>query len=153
MPLSTLYETSEGRIGHDGPLLVTHMRESTTHAFLDALDQAQAQLVAKYPKISSINVMTQASMKADEAMRTRSVELTAKYDAHGLGTAIVVLSRGLAGVSVRTALSMYFMVSTAQNQTKVFSSVAEGLGWLHGLPGQDALVRMVSPTDIEHFLK
>jgi hypothetical protein len=151
MAITTLFETSEGRVGHSGPLLLTSMQESTTLGFLDALDRVQAKLIETYPKLSSINVMSHTNLKVDEQTRARGVALTDKFEKHGLATAIVVLSRGLSGVGVRTALSMYFMASRGGVPTKVFPSVAEGLSWLQTFPGQEQVVKMLSPLDLEPF--
>jgi hypothetical protein len=57
----------------------------------------------------------------------------------------------LGGVGVRTALSMFFMASRGGVPTKVFPSVPEGLSWLQTFPGQDQLVKMISPLDLEQF--
>ena len=152
MPIVTLYETPEGKIGHLGCLLLTQMRQSTTMEFIEALDAAQAKLVASYPKLSSINVLRQSAMKVDEAVRARSVEVSAKYEHLGVGTAIVVLSRGLAGVGVRTALSMFFMLSKQSTPSKVYSNVAEALEWLKTLPGQDPSLQQAALSELEAFL-
>lgn len=155
MDLLKTFESAEARFGTAGPLLVTLYRGTSSVAMLDELDLAQEALIAKYSRISTIAVIAFAGsmLKADEAVRARSVELGKKYEKSVLGSAIVVTTRGLAAVMVRTFLSGFFLLSRAETPMKTFSTVADGLTWVQGLPKQDLSVKtLVSAIDIERFI-
>jgi glutaminase len=68
--------------------------------------------------------------------------------------AIVVQTKGLGAVVVRTFLSAYFMMSKSTMATHTFANIGEGLAWLQQLPGQNPLSGLsVSPADIEAFAR
>ena len=86
-------------------------------------------------------------------MRSRSVELGKKYEKQVLGSAIVVTTKGLGAVMVRTFLTGFFLVSKSETPMKTFSTIAEGLSWVQGLPGQDVAVKTeLTAADIERFI-
>jgi hypothetical protein len=153
MAISVDYEDSEGRIGSVGSLVVTHMRESTTLGFLKEFEKVQNKLIERHPKISCISVLSQAAMKLDTQANAYSVELTDRFAPHFVGTGLVVTTRGLGGVSVRTALSMYFMVAKGHTPTRVFSTTHEALSWLQGLVGQTADLKSVSTSELDAFFQ
>lgn len=155
MDVIKTYESVEARLGTSGPLLLALYRGTTSPAMLDELERAQDALLLKYPRISTITVIGQASglLKVDEAVRTRSVELGKKFDGKVLGSAIVVSATGLGAVMVRTFLSGFFLLSRAETPMKTFSKITDGLTWLQSLPGQDLTIKtLVSATDIERFI-
>lgn len=150
-----MFDSPEVRFGTSGPLLVSLYRGTTSPSMLDELERMQDALLLKYPRISTITVIGQASglLKVDEAVRTRSVELGKKFDGKVLGSAIVVSATGLGAVMVRTFLSGFFLLSRAETPMKTFSKITEGMGWLQSLPGQDLTIKtLVSATDIERFI-
>jgi hypothetical protein len=90
--------------------------------------------------------------KIDDAVRRRSVELGKKYEKQVRGAAIVVVTRGLAAVMVRTFLSGFFLLSRSEMPMRTFASVKEALTWVQTLPGQDAPLRELRPQDIDAFI-
>ncbi len=155
MDLLKTFESAEVRFGTAGPLLVTLYRGPNSVAMLDELDRAQEALIAKHARISTIAIIALAGsmLKADDAVRTRSVALGKKYEKSVRGSAIVVTTRGLGAVMVRTFLSGFFLLSRAETPMKTFSTIAEGLSWVQSLPGQDLSIKtLVSATDIERFI-
>lgn len=155
MELIKSFESVEARFGATGPLLVALYRGTTSPTILDELERTQEALLQKFPRISTLTVIGQASrlLKVDESVRLRSVELGKKFDGKVLGSAIVVNTSGLAAVMVRTFLSGFFLLSRAETPMRTFSKVTEGLGWLQSLPGQDLSIKtLVSATDIERFI-
>lgn len=155
MAIVRSFESSDARLGAAGPLLVALYRGSTTVAVLDELDRTQEALLRKYPKISTFTVIGQATtlLKVDEGVRARSVELGKKYEKDVVGSAIVVTTKGLGAVMVRTFLSGFFLLSRSETPMKTFSTVADGLAWLQSLPGQDLSIKTgVSAVDLERFL-
>lgn len=155
MDIVRSFESSDARLGAGGPLLVALYRGSTNVAVLDELDRTQEALLRKYPKISTLTVIGQATslFKVDEAVRARSVELGKKYEKDVVGSAIVVTTKGLGAVMVRTFLSGFFLLSKSETPMKTFSTLAEGLAWVQSLPGQDLSIKTgLSAVDIERFV-
>ena len=155
MDFVRVFESQEIRLGTAGPLMVASYRGATTLAALDELSRAQDALLTKFPRISTLTVIGQASsmLRIDEAVRTRSVELGKKFDGKVVGSAIVVTTKGLGAVIVRSFLSGFFLLSRAETPMKTFANVQEGLSWLRALPGQDAVIKAeISVADIERFI-
>ena len=154
MEFTKSFESTDARFGNFGPLMVALYRGTTSPGMLDELDRAQEALIKKYPRISTFTVIGQAGsiLKVDEAVRTRSLELGKKYEKNVLGSAIVVATKGLGAVMVRTFLSGFFLLSKSETPMKTFSSIGEGLHWVQSLPGQDlSLKTELSATDLERF--
>lgn len=149
------FQSQDTRFGSAGPLLVAFYGGSTTLAALEELSRAQDALLAKYPRISTLTVIGQAKsmLKIDEAVRVKSLELSQKFDKRVVGSAIVVTTKGLGAVIVRSFLSGFFLLSRAETPMKTFANVEEGLTWLRGLPGQDVMLKTeLSVADIERFI-
>lgn len=156
MDFVKLFESTEARLGNSGPLLVALYRGSASVAVLDELSRAQEALLAKHPRISTLTVIGQAGsmIRVDEAVRTKSVDLGKKFDGKVVGSAIVVTTKGLGAVIVRTFLSGFFLLSRAETPMRTFASVEEGLTWLRSLPGQDPMIKLgISSHDVERFLE
>lgn len=154
MEVSRLFDSPQARFGAAGPLFVAHYKGAVNLDTLDQLDKAEASLVEKRGVISTITVIGDIGpmFKTDEAIRRRSVELGKKYEKHVRGSAIVITTRGLAAVMVRTFLSGFFLLSKAEFPIRTFSTVKEALAWLQGLNGQDAGVRELRPSDVDSFI-
>jgi hypothetical protein len=156
MPVVVLYDSPIARIGRAGPLVLTFFREATTVAVLDELDRVQQQVIAEHGKIYSMSIIGQVSsmMRIDESVRKRAIALGDSVEAPARGTVIVLLSKGLASVAVRTFLTGFFLVSksAATAPTKTVSNAAEGLAFLQALPGVDLSIKTLSPPDIELFI-
>jgi hypothetical protein len=148
------YESPLGYFGSQGSLVVSQYRGNADLPLLDALDAMQTQLIARYPKISTLSVITTSTglLDFDEAVRARSADFERKYAQHVLGSAIAVTSKGLSAVMVRSFLSAFFLVARNGMPLKTFRSVAEALAWLQSLEGQDEGVRAVTLGEVERFL-
>ncbi|MBL8917185.1 MAG: hypothetical protein JNM17_41155 [Archangium sp.] len=154
MEVSRLFDSPEARFGAAGPLFVAHYKGAVNLDTLEHLDKAQAALIEKRGVISMITVIGQLGpmFKVDEAIRRRSVELGKKYEKQVRGGAIVVVTRGLAAVMVRTFLSGFFLLSKTESPLRTFSTVKDALAWLQSLNGQDAGVRELRPIDLDSFI-
>ena len=155
MEVTKSFESTEARFGAAGPLLLALYRGSASAAMLNELDRTQQSLLERFPRISTLTVIGQAAsiLKGNEQVRSRSVELSKKYEKQVLGSAIIVITKGLGAVMVRTFLSGFFLLSKAETPMKTFSTIAEGLSWVQALPGQDVGVKTgVTVADIERFI-
>lgn len=154
MEVVTRRSSSDVLLGSAGSLFVAYYRAQTTLATLELLDTVQTEMLASYSHLSTLTIIGQlGALKVDDAVRDRSVVLGKKYEKQVRGSAIVVTTRGLAAVMVRTFLTGFFLLSRAETPVKTFSSVAEALGWLQSLPGQDLEVKLnVTSQDVERFI-
>lgn len=155
MEILRSFDSVDVRFGAAGPLLVALYRGTSNQVMLDELERTQDALLKKFPMISTLTVIGQATsmLRVDDSVRTRSVELGKKFENSVVGSAIVVVTKGLGAVVVRTFLSGFFLLSRAKTPMKTFSRVGDGLSWLQSLPGQDMSVKTeLSATDIERFI-
>jgi hypothetical protein len=148
------YASPLGYFGATGALVVSRYRGNADLPLLDALDALQTELIQRYPKISTLSVITTSEglLDFDEAVRSRSAEFERKYAKHVLGSAVAVTAKGLSAVMVRSFLSAFFLVARNGMPLKTFRTVAESLAWLQSLEGQEATVREVALEDVERFL-
>ncbi|MFO0595745.1 MAG: hypothetical protein U0228_10585 [Myxococcaceae bacterium] len=154
MEFTTVYDAPAARFGVAGPLLVAVYKGATDLAVLEQLDRAQTELITKRGTISTLTIIGELGqmLKIDDGVRQRSVELGKKYEAHVRGSAIVVETRGVAAVMVRSFLTGFFLLSRSEMPMKSFKRIADGLGWLQQLPGQDAPMRELRAPDVEAWV-
>jgi hypothetical protein len=152
MEVARLFDAPTARFGTAGSLMLAHYTGRTTPAMLDELDRLQDALVKRYTRISTLTLIGQAGMeRPEEQVRDRSLALSKKYEDVVRGSAIVVTTRGIGAVMVRTFLSAFFLLNKAKMQIRVFASVGEALKWLHTLDGDDASYRDLSSEDVLRF--
>lgn len=154
MEFTTVYDAPEARFGVAGPLIVAVYKGAPALTVLEQLDRAQTELITKRGTISTLTVIGElgSMLKVDDGVRQRSVELGKKYEKHVRGSAIVVETRGVAAVMVRSFLTGFFLLSRSEMPMKSFKRVTEGLTWLQGLPGQDAPLRELRAGDVETWV-
>lgn len=155
MEVSRLFDSPEARFGAAGALFVAHYKGAVHLGTLEKLDELQRTLIEQRGTISMLTVIGELGpmFKVDDSVRKRSVELGKKYEHQVRGAAIVVVTRGVAAVMVRTFLSGFFLLSRNALPMRTFASVKEALGWLQGLAGQDAPLRELRPSDLDSFLQ
>ena len=137
MGVTLLGEGQGLRIGSIGSLLVVHFDGRGTLEALDVLDRLEAAHVAKYPRFSTMVVVTGVRLETPpEGLRERSAALDLKYDKHVVGSAIVVKSRGIAAVIARSFVAAWSLITSREAPTKTFRDLSEAVTWLKSLPGQ-----------------
>lgn len=152
MEVAPFFEGPGARIGTAGSLLVAHYRARTTLEDLEQLDRAQEALLAKYPRISTLSVIAPTGVqRPEEQVRERSLALNLKYEGRVVGSGIVVTTRGIGAVMVRTFLSAFLLLNKAKMAPRVFASISESMKWLHTLDAADASWRELSPSDVQRF--
>lgn len=152
MEVATAFEGGGVRIGTAGSLLVACYRARTTVADLELLDRAQEGLLAKYPRIRTLSIIAPAGVeRPDENVREQSLALNLKYEDKVVGSAIVVTTRGISAVMVRTFLTAFLLLNKAKMTPRVFASISESMKWLHTLDAGDESWRELSPADVQGF--
>lgn len=125
------------RIGVIGPVLVSVFDTKAELPMLDLLDQAQTELIAKHGRIATIAIIAMERMEPpDPQFRTRGAALAKKHEAAMTGSAMVVLSKGLAAVVVRAFLAAYSLLFQQKQPNQTFREIAPAVKWLQGLDGQ-----------------
>lgn len=156
MQVETLFEGHGVKLGAAESLVIAVYRGASSLEALDALDRVQTSLAAKHGRLSTLSVIADAPgsmLRADEAVRQRSVELGKKYESSVIGSGIVVTARGLSAVVARTFLTGFFLLSRSEMPMKTFSTLADALAWVQALPGQStALKTELSVIDLEKFV-
>ena len=137
MAVTLMAEGPGLRIAALGSLLVMHFDGRGTLEALDVLDIVEAKHAAVFPKFSTLVVVSGLKLEAPvPGLRERSAALDAKYDAHVVGSAIVVHSKGMAAVIARSFIATWALFTKRQAPTKTFRDVREAVGWLASLEGQ-----------------
>lgn len=142
------------RVSTLGSLLVVQYVAATTLKDLDGIDGVQRALAQRYGRVSVLSIIGELGniVRVDEPVRKRSNELLTRYERITRGGAIVITTRGLAGVMVRTFMSSLFLLNRTELRMKTFARLDEALQWLQQLPGQDAEVVSLAPSTIEAWL-
>lgn len=156
MLVQLAFENDTVRFGNAGPLVIASYKGALTLTALKELEKLEDGLLKVHPRIASLAVMGKMGgmFQVDKEVQKYGVELATKYEKVAHGSAIVVQTKGLGAVVVRTFLSAYFMMSKSTMVTQTFASVDEGLAWLQQLPGQNPLSGLsVSAADIEAFVR
>jgi hypothetical protein len=127
------------RVGTLGALLLMHFDGQSTVEALDMLDDAEAKHAALFPRFSTLVVVSGLKLQSPApGVRERSAALDAKYDAHVVGSAIVVLAKGVAAVIARSFIATWALITKRQAPTRTFRAVSEAVTWLASLEGQPA---------------
>ena len=118
----------------------------------DALERAQNALLTKFPRISTLSIIAPSGVeRPEEKVRERSLALNLAFEEKVRGSGIVVTTRGIGAVMVRTFLTAFFLLNKAKMAPMVFASISESMKWLHTLDGDDGSWRELSPTDVQGF--
>jgi hypothetical protein len=148
------YENERVRIGVVGPLVAVLYRASPSLEDMQKLDALEGELLGKYEKISMLTlVRSTGAMHMASDVRELSVDMSHRYGARLLGSAIVVAAKGLSGVFARSLLSALLLAMRGDIPLKNFAAVGEALTWLRELPGQPPeLATAVDLEQLEHYL-
>src|SRR2546423_7231916 len=103
-------------------------------AAMEALDELQGALLARYSKIASLALVASAPLTGvPKGLTEKASALRKKYDAQLAASAIVVLATGLGGVVTRTFLAAFALTSFGKAPMKTFREIGPSVDWLRGL--------------------
>lgn len=128
---------------------------ATTVADLDDLMRAQQEVVKKHGHVTMISLVPtgDTTSKVTDEVKAKSVELTKAVGKNQIGSATVILGKGLGATVIRTFMTGFNLLAKNPFPTKTFSDVGEALVWLSALPNQSADVKKASATEILGLLK
>jgi hypothetical protein len=134
-----LSRSPELRVGLHQALLVLVWRGRITEATLTALNDVEAAVVAKVPRIRVINaVVGTASGEASISMMQAAAKLAARFDASVIGSATVVLGGTRVATATRMVLDGLLVLIGQADRYRFFSRLPDALTWLGKLPPQGA---------------
>lgn len=118
-------------------LVVTRFGETTVKD-LDELLQVQQRVVKEFGVVSSLALVptTNGATKIGDGIKEKSAELIRSLGKAQLGSATVLLGKGLSSTIIRSFMTGFILFSKSPCPQKVFSDGPEALAWLGGLPGQ-----------------
>jgi hypothetical protein len=130
-------------LGHRGPVFIAVFESWPNGAMLGALTEAQLRFAEQFPRIFSLAIIPDgpsgAAASVPEAAERqatvqRSAEAALQVEAVTVGSAVVILPRGVAAVMVRTFLVGLSLATRSKNPFKTFTSLAEAEAWFQALP-------------------
>lgn len=133
MAITQLQEFPEARFGHSGPVLISVWYSELTLRSLDALDQHQTALAAKYGKVTLVSVVSSATKAPPAELRDEIKRRAPRQEALRLGNIVVVNARGVAAIIARTFLAA---LSLIQNGLSVAKDIEDAAARTRALPGQ-----------------
>lgn len=144
------------RVASAGPLLVIVFDKSAGPELLDVLETVQQQHADQHARFSTLTVVNQERLDAPTAeFRTRAAAMRAKYSGKTASSAMVILSRGVAAVFVRTFLAGYQLLVRHEYPEGSFRDVRSAVQWLQGLPNQLTEVKQLQGLTeaVETFIR
>ncbi|MGV3620501.1 MAG: hypothetical protein ACO1OB_06775 [Archangium sp.] len=134
MPVITLEERPECRVGHIGPVFVTAWYSELTEAALDMMERHQTALSKQYGKVTLISVVMGATKNPPPDVRERLKRTADFLQGQRIGNFVVVQTRGLAAIIARTFLAALSLMNSENMQ--VFKSLEDAAAEAKRIPGQ-----------------
>lgn len=157
--------TPDVRLSACGPVLVSCFLNWPTAKSLAAMRDAQLALKQRHPRQFSLAIipalnglppgaaapsMQQSSDERDAAAKD-AASIGKELEDLTVASAMVILSRGLLAVMIRTFIAAMSLVSTSRIEMKVFRSLPEAEAWFRSLPNAPAVPEGLS-ADVETWL-
>lgn len=132
------------RLGQCGPVLVSVFDGWPNGQSLAALAEAQRTLATSYPRIYSMTIipatpsqvakLSQPQGDRDQTLK-QSAEVAARMQEILAANAMVILSRGVVAVLVRTFMAALSLASTSGAEVKTFKTLEEAEAWFRTISG------------------
>ena len=135
MPITTLEERPECRLGHAGPVFVTAWYSELTEAALDMLERHQTALAQRYGKVTLISIVMGATKNPPPDVRERLKRTANFLEDQRIGNFVVVQTRGLSAIIARTFLAALSLMNS--ENMKVFKSLEDAADEARRIPGQN----------------
>jgi hypothetical protein len=142
-------KSTQIRVFSSGPLLVVDYVTAGTVESLEDTFKHQQALIASHGKISTLQIVTGAVGKIDDAVKKKAAEMTKAMENKVFGSAIVIPGTSLSAMMIRTVVTGINMVSKSSTPQKCYGTVAEALTWLQSFPGQSPEVMKIKASEIE----
>jgi len=139
---------SDVRLGHYGSVLVSCFLAWPNAKNLAAIRDAQRALAETHPRVFTLTIIpnmsqpgvaapnaaiAQLGAERDESIKA-SISVGKELEEHTAGAAMVILSRGLVAVMIRTFMAGLSLVSNSKFEVKVFKTLEEAEAWFRTVP-------------------
>lgn len=155
------------RLASCGPVMVSCFLNWPNKSNLAAIRDAQIELSRQHPRQFSLTIIpafngplpagaTTASMQQttderDAALKD-SVAVGKQLEELTVAAAMVILSRGLMAVMIRTFMAGLSLVGSSKYEVKVFKTLAEAEAWLRTIPNAPSIPESLA-VDVETWLE
>jgi hypothetical protein len=137
MELELLGASQGCRLGAAGPLLVMVFDSEPGPELLEWLEAEQKKHLGRNAKMVGLTVIAMEKLAAPSPeFRARAAKMREVTTGRINSSAMVVLTRGLVSVIVRTFLAGYQLLVKREHPEGNFKDVASAVAWLQGLEGQ-----------------
>ncbi|PZR07440.1 MAG: hypothetical protein DI536_27705 [Archangium gephyra] len=134
MPITTLEERPECRVGHAGSVFVTAWYSELTEAALDMMERHQTALSQRYGKVTLISIVMGATRNPPPDVRERLKRTADFLQDQRIGNFVVVQTRGLSAIIARTFLAALSLMNS--ENMKVFKTLEDAAEEAKRIPGQ-----------------
>lgn len=134
MPITTLEERPECRVGHTGSVFVTAWYSELTEAALDMMERHQTALSQRYGKVTLISIVMGATKNPPPDVRERLKRTADFLQDQRIGNFVVVQTRGLSAIIARTFLAALSLMNS--ENMKVFKTLEDAAEEAKRIPGQ-----------------
>jgi hypothetical protein len=125
------------RLGAAGPLLVMVFDGEPGPDLLDLIEAEQRKHLERNAKMVGITVIAMEKLEAPSAeFRARAARLREVTTGRIHSSAMVVLTRGLVSVIVRTFLAGYQLLVQREHPEGNFKDIPSAVAWLQNVQGQ-----------------
>lgn len=139
MPITTLEERPECRVGHSGSVFVTAWYSELTEGALDMMERHQTALSQRYGKVTLVSIVMGATKNPPPAMRERLKRTADFLQDQRIGNFVVVLTRGLGAIIARTFLAALSLMNS--ENMRVVRTLEDAADEIRKLPLQNEEVR------------
>lgn len=139
MPIVTLEERPECRVGHVGPVFVTTWYSELTVDALEMMERHQTELSKRYGKVTLISIILGASKNPSPELRERLKRTATMLQEQRIGNFVVVMTRGLSAIIARTFLAAVSLMNSENMQ--VFKTLEDAAEEARKIPLQHEEVR------------
>ncbi len=143
------------RMGAFGPVAVALYDGGANIEGLKLLDQRQAELVTRHPRLFTFSVVRGAVLKPPPGeVRELAAQLQGKYAAQCTGAAVIFDVNPLAAVVARGFMVGLSLIAPPSMNQKTFKKLKDAVAWARTIPGQVPEAMAPDLTEaIELFLK
>lgn len=134
MPITTLEELPECRVGHSGSVFVTAWYSELTGPSLDMMEKHQTALAKKYGRVTLISIVMGATKNPPPDVRERLKKTSDFLSGQRIGNFVVVLTRGLAAIIARTFLAALSLMNS--ENMRVVRTLEDAADEARKLPAQ-----------------
>ena len=138
MEVREAFRDPAGMVGSAANLLVVYIEATPDVAHLEAVMTTYRRALREHPAgVGTVVMVRGGAPRLSEDFRNALVELARVTEEGALGTAFVILPRGLFAAAVRAFLTGVFLAARSKEPLKVFATVSEASGWLVRVLGDE----------------